>query len=349
MTELKHDDQNDREDRIDAYLWDPSADPVPEVQEIERRLESLRPSRIEAAPVWQSHVAVRAHRPRRNWLIGLAAAASLLAALGWITTQWRWSWPAGRAWTIAAATASLPNQLNVGAELTLSGSDRADVKIARIGTMQVEGDARLTLQSTQGVKHRLTLDRGTVRVRVWAPPGSVVFRTPAGEVIDLGCEFDLTAEPSRSIVSVRSGWVQLENGIAETLVPAGATSEMTTGRAPTVPLFDDADPGFIAAVLALQNPATTDPATALATIRSLARERDVLTLLMLVARNTPGSSELATRAAELFPPPTGVTVNGIMRGDRTGLWRWRETLPLPPAKGWIRNWRDALPSWLIGR
>ena len=73
MTELKHDNQNDREDRIDAYLWDPSADPVPEVQEIERRLESLRPSRIEAAPVWQSHVAVRAHRPRRNWLIGRAS------------------------------------------------------------------------------------------------------------------------------------------------------------------------------------------------------------------------------------------------------------------------------------
>jgi hypothetical protein len=349
MTEFKNTDHTDREARIDAYLWDPSADPVAEVQEVERRLVSLRPSRVDAPRVWQSHERARAPRPRRNWLIGLAAAASLLAALGWITTQWRWSWPAGRAWTIAAATASLPNQLNVGAALTLSGSDRADVKIARIGTLQVEGDARLTLQSTQGVRHRLTLDRGTVRVRVWAPPGSVVFRTPAGEVIDLGCEFDLTAEPSRSIVHVRSGWVQLENGVAETLVPAGATSEMTTGRAPTVPVYADANPRFIEAVLALQNADTADRAAALATVRSLARERDVLTLLMLVARNLPGSSELATRAAELFPPPSGVTVNGIIRGDRDGLWRWRETLPLPPPKGWIRNWRDALPLWLSGR
>ena len=337
----------EEDDRIDAYLWDPAATPVGEVQDLERMLAPVRfePTGTELA--WPDPA--KAVPSRRRWVYGLAAAAALVLAFGGMAAAWRWSWPAGRAWTIESAAGTVPGRLTVGSALTLSPSERASVNIARIGTMQVEGDARVTLQSTQGTRHRLSLDRGTVRVRVWAPPGSVVFRTPAGEVIDVGCEFDLTADATRSVVRVRSGWVQLENGIEETLVPAGAMSEMRPGRAPGVPVFQDAAPAFLAAVRALEEGQEADRASAMAAIVGLARPRDVLTLLMLVERRTPGSNQIAARAAELWPPPDDVTVNGVVRGDRDGLWRWRDTLPLPPVKGWIRNWRDALPAWLSGR
>jgi hypothetical protein len=332
------------DDRIDAYLWDPSAAPAADVQNLERMLEPVRFDPAETPLLWVSgKVAGHGHR---RWVYGLAAAAALVLVAGGMAAAWRWSWPAGRAWTIESAGATVPDRLTVGSALTLSSSERARVSVARIGTMQVEGDARVTLQSTQGTRHRLSLERGTVRVRVWAPPRSVVFRTPAGEVIDIGCEFELTAEATRSVVRVRSGWVQLENGIEETLVPAGAMSEMRAGRAPGVPVFEDAVPGFLAAVRTLEDDQSADRAPALSTIVSLARPRDVLTLLLLVERRVQGSSQIAARAAELWPPPDDVTVNGVIRGDRDGLWRWRDTLPLPPVKGWIRNWRDALPGWL---
>ena len=84
-----------------------------------------------------------------------------------------------------------------------------------------------------------------------------MFRTPAGEVIDLGCEFELTVEPARTVVRVLSGWVMIENGIEESLIPAGASGESRPGRAPTVPVFDDATPAFAAAVRALQAGAPT--------------------------------------------------------------------------------------------
>jgi hypothetical protein len=126
--------------------------------------------------------------------------------------------------------------------------------------------------------------------------------------------------------------VQLEK-LAETLVPAGATSEMRANRPPGVPVFEDAGADFLAAVRALEENGPAASATSLQTIIRQARPRDVLTLLMLVARNAPGSAELAVRAAELFPPPSGVTASGVIRGDRSGLWRWRDTLPLPPPKG----------------
>jgi hypothetical protein len=114
-------------------------------------------------------------------------------------------------------------------------------------------------------------------------------------------------------------------------------------------VFEDAAPEFLTAVRALEDDQGTDRAAALATIVRLARSRDVLTLLLLVERRAPGGSQIAARAAELWPPPGNITANGVARGDRDGLWRWRETLPLPPPKGWIRNWRDALPGWLTGR
>ena len=73
----------------------------------------------------------------------------------------------------------------------------------------------------------------------------------------------------------------IENGIEESLIPAGASAESRPGRAPTVPVFDDATPAFAAAVRALQAGAPTRDAD-VRTIVAEARVRDVFTLLMLV-------------------------------------------------------------------
>ncbi len=328
------------DDLVDTYLWDPATAPAPEVQLVERRLAPLRLT----ADLRRG----AGRRTRRRWPLVLAAAAVVLVALGATLWTWRLSWPESRAWAMTATSASAPERLAVGAPLELDAAERADVAIARIGTMFVGGDARVTLLSTQGTRHRLALDRGTVRVRVWAPPSSVVFRTPAGEVIDLGCEFELTADADRTRVRVLSGWVQIENTIAEALIPAGASGEMRIGAPPAIPVFDDAPAALAAGVRAIER-GEGDAAGHAAAIAAAARPRDVYTLLMIVDRGLPGRERLAARAAELLPPPDGVTVNGVLRGDRDALWQWRDTLLLPPAKSWLRNWRDALPAWLAPR
>ena len=286
-----HDD-----DRIDAYLWDPKAPPAPEVRAVEAPLEALR-----FEPAWKGSIVWMTRRPlrrRRAMWFGLAAAAALLLVTGAAVWTWRLSWPAGQAWTIHSAPVAAPASLSVGAPLTLNAGDRAGIDVARIGQMVLRGDAQLTLLSSQGTRHRLALERGSAHVRVWAPPGSVVIRTPAGEVIDLGCEFELTVEPARTVVRVFSGWVQIENGHDETLIPAGATGESRPDRAPTVGVFDDAPPAFVAAVRALEAAAPTRDAD-VRTIVETARVRDVFTLLMLVERRAYGSagSPLALRSS----------------------------------------------------
>lgn len=336
-------DETRDDNHASAYLWDPAANVVdPEVLVLEELLAPLRfDPDARRLPLGGRERAVR--WPAGRWL-ALAAALVVLVTAGFGFSRWRWTWPAGQAWTVSMRPPSAPSALAIGAPLILPPEESAVVDVARIGTMRVEGGSRLALRSTQGGRHRLTMDAGRLSIRVWAPPGSVAIRTPAGEVIDLGCEFDLEVDATATRVRVRSGWVQLENGIDESLIPAGASSGMTTVQRPGVPVFDTADPAFRAAVRRYE---LTEDASAVDAIVARARVEDMLTLLTLVERGTAGTERIASRAAELWPLPDGVTVGGIVRGDRDGLWRWRDTLPLPPPKGWLRNWRDALPGWLV--
>ncbi|HEX6323358.1 MAG TPA: hypothetical protein VFZ36_06500 [Vicinamibacterales bacterium] len=335
------------EENVRDYLWDPASPAASEVEALEQRFEALRFDPA-ARPLDLSRLpaAVLPHRAAwRRPVIAMAIAASLLMAAGAGLWTWRWTWPEGRAWTVREGPVDA--RLEVGRAITIPDDGGAIANIARIGTMRLAGGTSLELRSTRDTRHRLRMTGGDIHVRVWAPPVSVVIETPAGEVIDMGCEFLLSVSGDRSAVRVLSGWVQLENGIDEVLVPAGASSEMTSRRGPGVAVFDDAAPGFAESVRALE--ADGDPA-AVERILALARPRDVYTLLGLADRHRSAAEALLRRSAELWPPPDGVTIGRILRGDRESLWMWSRSLPLPPTKtGWWKNWRDAFPLGLSER
>lgn len=327
------------DDRLDTCLWDPTAPPDESVRRIELQ---LAPARFDPASKPLPHATARRASQRttgRRWLRGLAAAAAVLIVAGAALAAWRWTWPEGRAWTVAAGAPSTPDALPVGTSFTAPESGTALVHIARIGTMRVDGGSILTLRSTRSNHHRVVLEEGAVRVRVWAPPFSVAFHTPAGDVFDMGCEFDLTVEGGSSHVRVTSGWVQLDNDFGESVVPAGASSTMQQDRRPGVAVFNDAPDGFLEAVRRLE-----DGDGPVEMIAASARPRDVLTLLQLAQRDSVGAERFARRAFELAPPPDPADLERVIAGDRAALDRWMKSLPLPsPKSGWWRNWRDALP------
>jgi hypothetical protein len=235
--------------------------------------------------------------------------------------------------------------LGVDRPLALDARTSAQVEIARIGAMEVAPGSALTLTQTTASRHRVVLDRGDVRVRVWAPPGRFAIRTPAGEVIDLGCIFDLSVDAAGvTDLHVATGWVQLANFHGESLLPAGTSATMTREARPAVPVYDDAPPEFERAVRSFER--TADDASGMplaAEIVRHARPRDVITLLVL-AHQAPVAYKrpLLERAAVLNPPPAGVTVDRIL-ADGSRLWEWYDSLDLPPVKSWWRNWRDAFP------
>lgn len=333
------------DDKLQQYLWDPSAPPAPEAESIERRLAPLRfdPAR---EPLDMTRLIVTT-RPRPAWrrpLLAFAIAAVLIIVTAAGLWSWRWRWPNGRPWTIAAGAVDL--KLQVGQPVTVRADD-AIANIARIGTMRIGAGTSMELRSTRGIHHRLRMTGGEVHVRVWAPPGSVVIETPAGEVIDFGCEFRLSVRGVETRVQVLSGWVQLENGIEEILVPAGAATEMTDRHAPGVPVFDDAPRGYREDIRSFEREGHQE---ALTRALAVSRPRDVYTLLHLAEDHPDHAEAILRRAAELSPPPGGITIASILRGNRDNLFAWIHAQPLPPPKSsWLRNWRDALPFWLSER
>ena len=333
--------------RDDKYLWDRSGPVDPAVADLEARLAPLR-----FDPASRPIVLPRARRwPLRAIVIAGTIAASLIAAAGFGYYEWRFEWTANRAWpvTIQAAApgaASTSASLGVGESLqTIAPASASRIDIARLGTIDAAAGTDLTVSST-GTRHRVRMERGTVDVRLWAPPGYFALHTPAGDVIDLGCVFQLTVEGDTARLSVRTGWVQLANHYGESLVPAGASSVMRPDGRPVVPVYDDAPAGFAGAVRAFESGEATG--TALSSIVATARQRDVLTVLLLAARQSgPDRATLVSRAAELSPPPATANLAAVSSGDNDALWHWIDDgLPLPPVKGWWRNWRDALPRLL---
>ena len=339
---------SDTPERDDRYLWDRSAPVDPAVAEIEN---SLRPLAFDprAQPL---QMPARRLSLRRVFIpIGLAAGLLIAAGVGFL--NWRLSWPAGRAWSMtktADASAAIPSTaLPVGGRLQTSPSEQAVLQIARLGAMTVAPDSDVTLGASGPLRHRVDLSRGTVDVRVWAPPGRLVVRTPVGDIIDLGCIFRLNVDADgATTLQVRTGWVQMNDAYGESLIPAGASSRMTADQAPLVPLYDDAVPAFQTGLRALEQAVRTssgnDRANEATVVGQQARAKDVLTLLMLATRSRGAErAALVQAAARLAPPPVSVSVDDVASGNDTALWAWRDSLPLPPVKSWWRNWLDVLP------
>lgn len=328
---------NEWNDRMEDELWEPGTTGTP--IELEQRLAPLRFD-PQARPLDSTGLPTRfrARRWKRRAFALIATAAILVIAVP-AALRWRLTWPEGREWTVVAASTSVPATLSVGETLQTDPAQWAIVRVARLGWMRVLGDADVTLQNTGSGRHRLALQRGTLRVRVWAPPFSIFISTPAGEVIDLGCEFLVTASDDQTELEVLSGWVQLENRYGEVLVPEGALSVMVPDARPRVPVFKDAAAEFHDAVRTAEIDGNQD---AIDTIVRTARPRDVLTLLLLATRMPQERERLLLRAHELAPVLTDDELReAIKRSDRA-VWRWTRALPLPSPKDWIRNWRDAL-------
>lgn len=311
------------DDKTGSYLFDPSAPPTEEVREIEERLAPLRYKAPKRRPPRSS---------RRSFAF-LAAAATIVLLLG-AAAVWFWTWPSERPWTVEAGSI---DRMAVGQ--TVDANESLLVRVARIGWMRVAEGSVLTLLSTESNHHRLAMTEGTVHVSIWAPPRSVAVRTPAGDVVDFGCEFILHVNPTVTSVDVVSGWVRLDNERGEVLVPGGAESSMTKGGLPSVPVFRSAPREFSRAIRRLEREWS---AQAVESAAATARRRDVLTLLLMARRNPMLRDRFIGRAAELMPPRRADTVARARRGDAGAIDLWIGELPLPPVTSWVPNWRDRL-------
>lgn len=331
---------------FDDPLWNPAAAGDAQL----RRLRTLlAPYGAAARGIeWKPTAAARA---RRRGAVAAVLAAALAACLVlYAGYAWRLSWSAGAPWRVAASTAATPSQLVPGATLQTGARDARTIAVARIGRIELSPQSSLRLVETRSGQHRVALDRGHLRARIWAPPGYFGVEAGAAEVVDLGCDFEVwKAADGRGRVYVRSGWVAYRLGAQDVLLPSGFAMDFDAQHAST-PLRPAAAPAFVQAVRDLDAAldAAADAAAAEAVagrVASAAADADAFSLLSLLTRHPSlARGALYPRLARAL----GVTADDAAHrdawrgGDASAIDAWWQRMPTQP-KRWWSNWADALP------
>ncbi|MCC6677074.1 MAG: FecR domain-containing protein [Phycisphaerales bacterium] len=312
-------DRRERGDNeVGDYLWNASGPADPDVQRLEALLNplALRPG-PDAIPPRATLLA----RPRRVWL-ALAAMVALAAGLAIFAAP-----RAGPGWEISSLEGSPivgsravtdQSKLRVGQWLTTDESSRAQLQVATLGSVTVEGGSRLRLIRAEHDEKRLELARGTIHAFIVAPPRLFFVDTPAGVAADLGCAYTLTvADDGASDLKVTVGWVELQGAGRTSIVPAGAVCRMDRLRGPGTPYFPDSPPVFVERLAEID----AGRAAALGGLARAVSPREGLALWHLIPRlEGEARAEAVAALARVVPPPAGVAIEGEL--DRPALEAW---------------------------
>ena len=296
-----------------------------------RELEPLlgRPNENRSAVVW-------------SWQMK-AAAAVLLLLSGWgvwlvYSNRVDALLADKRAWrvkrldgtpTVGTEKISNNGELAVGEWLETDANSRAQIDVSSIGAVDIDENTRVRLLETRPTEHRLELARGKMSAHIWAPPRLFFVNTPSAVAADLGCAYTLEVnDQGSSLLRVTSGWVALELENRESIVPAGAACETRPSLGPGTPYFEDSAAGFQASLKKVDfDPDAAARSTALNAMLDQARPRDTLTLWHLLTRvEGEDRARVYDKMAALFPPPAGVTREGVLALNQQMLDSWRDAM-----------------------
>lgn len=330
----------------DEYLWDKSGPPDPEIVALERALAGVDPPGAVRMPT--------VVRRRRSITVAVfALAAALVLALG----GWWWSQQPEIA-TLPIATDDVPRQDEVvprvpqqeridppreegttlppprkrapkpdaGGWIETHDEGSQRLAIASIGYVELDPHTRMRELASGPDEHRYELVRGRIHASVTAPPRVFVVETPSATAVDLGCQYTLEVdEHGTSRLEVSVGFVSLEHGGRECIVPAGASCETRKGGKVGTTVRLEASERLRDAVRTLDRASkrSKDRAGALATILREASDADAATLWHVLryasANERPA---LFDRLAIAAAPPETVTRERILAGDDTAMRTW---------------------------
>lgn len=302
---------------------------------IESRISSGKSSVI--LPFQASQARPVSKRVMRSMQYILAAAAVVAVAI--FGTMWFRYYSSG-SWRMevveSGATGALTKQedLRVGDVLQTNATTHATIQVGTIGYVSVEPNSTVRLVEATMTDHRLALEKGRLHATIFAPPRLFFVETPSALAVDLGCAYTMTVDESgASFLEVTSGWVSLEYGGRESIVPAGAMCATRTGFGPGTPFQQDASPELREALLAYDF-GLADSAS-LAIVLQKARNLDSITLWHLFFRTSGHArARVYDRLAFLVPPPEGVTRSGMLEGNPEMVGKWQKYLNLGNSPWW---------------
>ena len=346
----------------DDYLWDGSGQPDPEVQKLETTLRRYRhnqpvPAFDQVAEMPSVKAPKRFFNLRFSFRLAAVAATLLIAVAVFYVVRQRADRNLGPSWEVARLQGtprigwhsmgekSGLGKLGIGQTLVTDNSSRASITLDETGRVDVDAGSRLRLITNGPGRKRLSLERGTIHARIWAPPGEFVVDTPSAVAVDLGCVYTLHVDDSGAgLLRTTMGWVGFKLNGHESFIPAGAICQTRPKIGPGTPYMEDASQSFRDALSRFDFESNT-PAERNALLGILlvdARKEDALTLWHLLSRVSDGDRPgVYDRLTALAPPPAGVTREGTLHLDRPMLDAWWTSFGF----GDIYLWRTYERDW----
>ncbi|MCU1275936.1 MAG: hypothetical protein JWO48_3367 [Bryobacterales bacterium] len=218
------------------------------------------------------------------------------------------------------------SRFSVGEWLQTDQFSRAKIKVGDIGLVEVEPNTRLRLVAARRAEHRLALIRGEISATITAPPRLFFVDTASSIAVDLGCAYKMQVDDTGfGLLRVTAGWVSLEWGGRESLVPAGANCRTRPKIGPGTPFFDDAPERLERALARFDFESAGS--SAIDAVLAESRPRDTLTLWHLLMRvDASQRPRIYDRMITLAPLPNGVTREKALKLDPETLKRWKEEL-----------------------
>jgi predicted anti-sigma-YlaC factor YlaD len=273
-----------------------------------------------------------------RWMQYTLAAAAVVAitifGMVWLRYYSSSSWRMELVESGSTGAITKQDELRVGDILQTNASTSATIQVGAIGFVNVEPNSTVRLLEATATDHRLALDKGTMHATIFAPPRLFFVETPSALAVDLGCAYTMTVdEIGASFLEVTSGWVSLEYGGRESIIPAGAMCATKPGFGPGTPFQQDASPELRKALLTYDFGLADS--TSLSIVLQQARNMDSITLWHLLFRTTGDArAKVYDRLAYLVPPPEGVTRSGMLEGNPEMVNRWQKYLNLGNSSWW---------------
>jgi hypothetical protein len=202
----------------------------------------------------------------------------------------------------------------------------ARLKTGMAGEMDVDPGSELQLVSTKENDYKVYLKFGRLYVKIWTPTNLLSLIIPSAYVIDKGSTYTIEVDKSgSSSLRVITGSIIIRSGTDNEIIPAGAVCETMKNRNPGTPYFQNSSAAFKTAlsVYDFGNRSRAD----LEKVIQNAGKNDAMSLWYLLKDTSPGGMELVyNKLAELVPPPAGVSLDGIKKGDNNMLLMWWDRL-----------------------
>lgn len=216
--------------------------------------------------------------------------------------------------------AAAGEKIAVGQLLETDSGSRARISVADIGTVEISPNSRVKFVATGKNEHRLSLERGKMHAKIFAPPRLFVVDTPSAKAVDLGCEYTLDVDNAGgSILHVTGGFVALERNGRESIVPAGMMCRVRAGKGLGTPFSAEATEAFRNALERFDfSGGSIQPVLADSDFY------DMVTLWHLLSRaKKEDRGAVFDALAAHVKPPAGVTREGVIALDKKMLEAWR--------------------------